>query len=115
MPSENRKEQEMRCRIFNMLSADEMTELIKTMKVEKIARKYKISMSSVYRIVDRKLSKLMLEKIRNPQIKQRARKQPFSKNEKDYGYGAWMNSSERVSRRSIKNELEYINPLKHLL
>jgi hypothetical protein len=115
MPSSKRQEQEMRARIFNLLSVEEMMEIIKTTKVKDIAKKYKLSLSSVYRLVDRKVSKQLLEGIRNPRSKERARNQPFSKDENDYGYGHWMNGQERVARKTVVNELEYINPLKHLL
>jgi hypothetical protein len=112
--TEEKKIQKRRIKNFNKLSAKEMTSLISQHKAVDIAEMFKISLSSVYRLVDKKVSRDMLRTLDRPPIECYVEKKPLSADENDYGFGAWMNSKERVVRETIKNEMEYINPLKDL-
>jgi hypothetical protein len=98
------------------LSRKELRELNETMTYKQIGEKLGVSASSVHRAFARRMTIDEIRRMHDDKIyyvnthKVRTEKPAYSSNEEDYGhFNDWMNSKERIVKRSLDNEVNHVD------
>jgi hypothetical protein len=94
---------------FEKLTDKEMLEMVKNNPVQSIGEKYGINHSSIiYVLEQREIFATDMDKaVDRITYEKPPTKEPFSKNEDDYGRGEWLHSDARILALTKKNERKW--------